>query len=110
MVRFWLAQTLPHGGALTPTLWINLTGSFVLGFVSYWGTNRGWIERDWYWALTAGVLGGYTTFSTFSVESVHWFQKSDFRSALIYIGGSVIGSIALAFAGVRLAQAILTRG
>jgi len=50
--------------------------------------------------LTTGVLGGYTTFSAFSLDAVLLWERGDLRGAAMYIGGTVIVSIAALFFGL----------
>jgi CrcB protein len=56
--------------------------------------------------FTTGILGGYTTFSTFSLDSVLLLQKGEYALAAFYIIGSVVLSIAALFAGLYLVRAL----
>jgi CrcB protein len=56
--------------------------------------------------LTVGILGGYTTFSTFSLESVLLIQRGAYGAAAAYIAGSTLLSIAALFAGLQLIRTL----
>jgi CrcB protein len=99
------------GGAGFPwgTLLINVTGSLLLTL------GYGYLEStaaapEWRAFLGIGVLGGYTTFSTFSYEAVRLLQEGEWGRALLYVAGSVLLSLAAAALGFRLASALLRRG
>jgi CrcB protein len=55
-----------------------------------------------------GFLGGFTTFSAFSLETVRLFEQHLLRTALLYISGSLLGGILAAAAGLNLARLIFT--
>ncbi|HEX5580139.1 MAG TPA: fluoride efflux transporter CrcB [Gemmatimonadaceae bacterium] len=99
------------GGAGFPwgTLLVNVTGSLLLGFVYAFleGTAA---APEWRAFLGIGVLGGYTTFSTFSYETLRLAQDGQWERALLYAGGSVLLSLAGAVLGLRLASVVLARG
>ena len=90
------------------TFVINVTGSLLLTFV--YGLLEGVsTPAEWRAFLGIGVIGGYTTFSTFSYEAVHLLQAGEWERAFIYVFGSVLPSLAGAFIGVRLASELLRR-
>src|SRR3974390_965136 len=75
------------------TLVINVTGSFVMGAVAAWFAIKGGATGQMRLFLATGILGGYTTFSAFSLDAVLLWERHDYLLALLYIGGSVVGSI-----------------
>lgn len=99
------------GGSGFPwgTLLINVTGSLLLTLVYAFleGTAA---APEWRAFLGIGVIGGYTTFSTFSYESVRLLQDGEWERALFYIVGSVVLSLAGAVLGLSLGSALLRRG
>lgn len=99
------------GGAGFPwgTLLVNVTGSLLLASVYAFleGTAA---APEWRAFLGIGVLGGYTTFSTFSYETLRLVQDGQWERALLYAAGSVFLSLAGAVLGLRLASAMLQRG
>jgi CrcB protein len=84
---------------------INIIGSLVMGLLVGLFAHLGEIPQGWKVFLTTGLLGGFTTFSTFSLDSVLLLERGDYALAGIYIVGSVLISLAalmLALWGVRL--------
>ncbi|WP_342361958.1 fluoride efflux transporter CrcB [Terrarubrum flagellatum] len=88
------------------TLIINVTGSVVMGLIAGWLTFR----TDAIWSQSArlfimtGVLGGYTTFSAFSLDAVLLWERGASASALGYVLGSVVLSILGLVAGLQLVR------
>ena len=81
---------------------INVVGSFVMGALVVWAAQRGLAQ--WMPLLAGGVLGGFTTFSTFSLEAVRLWERGDTGLAVLYVGLSVglsLAALALAAALVR---------
>lgn len=84
------------------TMAVNIFGSFVMGvligvFAHIWQPSP-----DMKSFLTVGLLGGFTTFSAFSLEAVMLWERGDISTAAVYVGGSVILSIAALAAGLTL--------
>jgi CrcB protein len=95
-----------HGGALPwATLAINVAGSFLLGVLvvlpAGWMTER---SRD---ALGVGLLGGFTTFSTFSVQAFLDAEAGEPGKALAYVAASVVLGLAAAACGYYAARALV---
>jgi CrcB protein len=94
--RYGLSRlTLHHHGLLWTTVAINVVGSFVLGML----VAAGWFSRDVREGIGVGFLGGFTTFSTFSVQIVMEADAGEASTAVAYLTASVIGGIAAAAAG-----------
>lgn len=89
------------------TLVINITGSLLLGFLMEYALATPAISRETRAMLTTGFCGGYTTFSTFSYETAKLIEDGDYRRAGLYIGLSVIVSIAGTLVGFSLARRVL---
>ena len=105
LVQRLLDTTFPAG-----TLLINVTGSFLLGAILRYGVETPTLTPELRAFLTIGVCGGYTTFSTFSYETVALVEDGEWGRAGSYIGLSVLISIAATFLGFALArQAIAWR-
>jgi CrcB protein len=83
------------------TLVINVVGSFLLGVVMTWGVSR--LSADVRIGLAVGVLGGFTTYSTFSYDAA----TLDRRGAAIYVVLSVALGIAAALAGRNLGNRLV---
>jgi CrcB protein len=89
------------------TLLINITGSLILGFLLRYATGSSAMSPETRALLTTGFCGGYTTFSTFSYESVALIEDGDWRRATAYIALSVVLSVAACLGGVALARSVL---
>lgn len=86
------------------TLMVNISGSILLGLVLRYALETPAISPDMRALLTTGVMGGYTTFSTFTYETAALLEEGDWRRAALYVGLSVVISLIgtfLGFAGAR---------
>ena len=90
----WLGPGFPW-----PTLFVNLLGSLLMGLLAGWLVQKGGSEQARLF-LAVGVLGGFTTFSAFSLETFLMIERSQYAVAASYVGASVIGSVALLFLGL----------
>jgi CrcB protein len=88
------------------TLTVNLLGCFLLGAVGQFGLNHLSMPPDVRIGLTTGLMGGFTTFSTFGWESVRMLETGEWARALLYIGASVLGGLAAMMIGMRLGNAL----
>lgn len=84
------------------TLLVNVTGSFALGLLFVLLTERTGVSSTTRLALTTGFLGAYTTFSTFSLETLRMLEDGAFAQA----GLNVLASLALGLLGVGLGLAL----
>lgn len=105
LARFGIAswaQNLSHSGEFPwGTLTVNLIGAFLIGVI--WAvTERLVISVDIRQLIFAGVLGSFTTFSTFCLENFNLFRIGDWKFALINIGVSNVFGLALVAAGFML--------
>jgi len=85
---------------------VNITGGFAMGVIVELSALKLQISPELRAFLTVGILGGYTTFSTFSLESALLLQRGAYASAALYISGSALLSIAALFAGLWLVRAL----
>lgn len=97
----WLAGTSVPGGPWT-TMGMNWIGCLALGFFGTWALQR--VPETVRLGVGTGVLGGFTTFSTFSVETLRFLQAGEVGAAVFYVGASLIGGVLLAALGIRLAR------
>lgn len=108
-LRGWLEAASPAVPGQWPwtTFWINITGALILGVLlevlAETGPDRGW-RRAVRLGLGTGVLGGYTTYSTFAVETLGLLQSGAWILALGYSLGSVVLGLAAALGGARLVR------
>jgi fluoride exporter len=89
------------------TLIVNITGSLILGFVLRYALSSPSVSAEMRALLTTGFCGGYTTFSTFSYESIALIEDGDYRRAAIYIVLSVVVSLIATFLGIAAAGQLL---
>jgi CrcB protein len=89
------------------TLSVNLLGAFVIGVLVEVLALRAELTAPGKLLLITGFLGGFTTFSAFSLESALMLQKGDYVNLAAYIAFSVIGTIAAVFLGSGLMKSIL---
>ena len=94
-----LGAGFPYG-----ILLINVTGSFTMGLVAAWFAFKGDASQDWRLFLTTGILGGYTTFSAFSLDAAVLYERGEISAAVIYVVASVVISIAGLFAGMAIVR------
>ena len=94
------------GFAQYATMFINVTGSFLIGIVIELAQTRIGFPPLWRSFLATGILGGYTTFSTFSYEAFVLAADGLYASAAFYIAGSVVLGIAGAVGGIALVRSL----
>jgi CrcB protein len=106
VVRYWVwTVAAPRSGGFPwATMSVNLTGSFVLGLLA--GVLAGRIGDVARFLLFFGVLSGYTTFSTFSVDNVELLRVGEVGPAAMNIAISVVGGLALAYVGILIGEAL----
>jgi CrcB protein len=78
----------------------NVSGSLLMGLLAGYFAFRGGISQHWQLFLTTGILGGYTTFSTFSLDAALLYERGAFGLAALYVIVSVALSIGGLFAGL----------
>ena len=83
---------------------VNVVGSFLMGLFVVWSFQRG--MEHWNLFVMTGILGGFTTFSAFSLEAFTLFERGQIGTAALYVGLSVILSLLGLVAGVMLARGI----
>lgn len=86
------------------TLLINVTGSLIMGLAAAYFAFKGDASQHWRLFLTTGILGGYTTFSTFSLDVALLYERGEVGLAALYVLLSVVVSIAGLFAGLALVR------
>jgi CrcB protein len=99
VARFAVGRLLANPEFPWHTLGINAAGSFALGVLAVACRDR----PGWYLLLGVGVCGGFTTFSTFSVEALDLLAKNRPGAAAGYVLGSVVAALAGAWVGMRAA-------
>lgn len=87
------------------TLAVNVAGSFLIGVLFVLLADRGLMRVAPF--LMAGILGGFTTFSTFALDTLLLWERGQHGLAMAYVGGSVGLSLAAVAAGAALARGLL---
>ncbi len=90
------------------TFFINVSGSLVMGLIAGYlafRANEAWTQHARLFALT-GILGGYTTFSAFSLDAALLYERGQPGLCVLYVGGSVGLALAGVFGGLTLMRAL----
>lgn len=96
VLRYLIALGL-NRGAPWGTLGVNLLGSLLLAFL--FAALPGEDRAAWRVTLGTGVLGGFTTYSTFNLEAFGMLERGEGLRALAYVGATVLGALAAAWLG-----------
>jgi len=91
------------------TLAVNVLGSFLMGVVLAVAVPLLGDSPLWRTFLATGILGGFTTFSAFSLDAVQLWERHQPGLAIAYVAASVVLSIAALVAGLALAKAVLAK-
>jgi CrcB protein len=100
----WLGDNFPYG-----TFMVNVSGSLIMGFLTVVLVHRFNVSHEIRLALLVGFLGSFTTFSAFSMDTVHWIENGAILKALTYALLSVITCVVAAWAGLISARHIFLR-
>lgn len=103
LVNLACARFMPPGFPWG-TFVINITGSTVMGLIAGYLAFKGEAAQAWRLFLMTGVLGGYTTFSAYSLDAALLYERGELTLAAFYVMGSVVLSIAGLFAGLALVR------
>jgi CrcB protein len=97
-----LGTSFPYG-----TLFINVVGSLAMGLIAEYFALKGHLPQHWRLFLTTGILGGFTTFSAFSLEAGLLYERGQVAGAAIYVVASVVLAIGGLFAGLAIVRALV---
>jgi fluoride exporter len=109
ILRFWLATYVgqrmgtrfPYG-----TFIINVTGSFLIGFVMTVLTEKTHLSPNWRYLIPIGFIGGYTTFSTFEFETLRAVQDGQFTIGTLNIVLSVLVGFLMVWTGAMVGKTV----
>ena len=87
------------------TLMVNVIGSFLMGALVVWFANRDLMRLAPF--LMTGILGGFTTFSAFSLDTVTLWQRGEATTAAAYVAASIILSLAALLAGMATVRGLV---
>ena len=94
-----LGEKIPFG-----TVLVNILGSFILGLVVTLSVEKMVISEDMKLMMGTGFLGAFTTFSTFSVETVYLLEARSYAPAFTYMALNIFVGITFAFLGILMAR------
>jgi CrcB protein len=109
LLRYLLTRaTVNLGWAALPfgTLIANLLGCFLIGYLSWMLVHKWQMSQQTQVVILTGFLGGFTTFSAFSLEAINMAQQGSTIKAMAYIGIQVTLCLIMCFAGLLLAKQI----
>ena len=98
----WLGANFPYG-----TMFINIVGSLLMGLTAEYFALKGGLPQSWRLFLATGILGGFTTFSAFSLEAALLYERGEWLGAGIYVVASVALAIAALFAGLAIVRVLV---
>jgi CrcB protein len=102
LANHWLGTEFPYG-----TLAVNLVGAFAIGLVQQIGTETLLVPEDLRLFLTVGVMGGLTTYSAFSYETVRLLGLGAWSRAWINVVVTMVGCLGLCVLGIVAGRALL---
>lgn len=101
-LRFVVGRLVGFSAFPWATLLVNVSGSFAMGLLAGWLARHGSGGEGWRLLLGVGLLGGFTTFSAFSLELGLMAERGQFVLAAVYASLSVVAGIGGLFAGLAL--------
>ena len=96
-----LGPVFPYG-----TLFINVTGSFVVGFFMIWATERVLLDPRWRLLIVVGFCGAFTTFSSYAFETMAYFEQGQWLLLFTNFASNNLLCLGAALAGMALARAV----
>ena len=102
ILRYWLSSLIQSNFITFPagTLFVNFLGSFLLALIMYASEHRGVFNEETRICLTVGVLGTFTTMSTFSYESIKLLEQSEY----MMFGVNLLGNVSLCLLAIYLGK------
>jgi CrcB protein len=98
-ITHWMGPGFPWG-----ILIVNVIGCFTMGVIAELSALTWNLSPEMRAFLTTGILGGFTTFSAFALDTALLTQRGDMTNALLYVGGSVGGSVMALFLGLYIVR------
>jgi CrcB protein len=102
-----LAARIAGTGFPYGTLFINVAGSLTMGLIAGYFALKGGLPQRWLLFLTTGILGGFTTFSAFSLDAALLYERGQIAGAAIYVLASVALAIGALFAGLAIMRTLV---
>lgn len=89
------------------TLIVNVAGCFAMGLIAEYFALKAGLPQHWRLFLTTGILGGFTTFSAFSLDAALLYERGQTGLATVYVLASVLLSIGALFAGLAVIRSVV---
>ncbi|WP_075187960.1 fluoride efflux transporter CrcB [Teredinibacter haidensis] len=89
------------------TLTVNILGSLMMGIFYVLIVEKAMLSQEWRHVIMIGFLGAFTTFSTFSIETLHLFQAGHWQTAVIYLGLSLMLCVLAVYLGITITDSLL---
>jgi len=97
-----MGTRFPYG-----TFLINVSGSFLIGFVMALLTEKTYLSPNWRYLIPIGFIGGYTTFSTFEYETLRAIQDGQFTIGMLNVVLSVVLGFLMVWTGAMVGKAVV---
>lgn len=107
VMRYGVSLVMRGGTLPYATLIVNTVGAFIIGCLFSYFTRSGMVGSPFFLLLSVEICGGFTTFSTFSLELFNMLRVGDIGVALLYLSASVILSLTATVLGYYLIKYIL---
>ncbi|HTP24749.1 MAG TPA: fluoride efflux transporter CrcB [Anaeromyxobacteraceae bacterium] len=109
LLSTWVAQTFGSGFPLG-TLLINISGSFIISVVMELSLSTGAISQDARLFLTTGMMGGYTTYSSFNYETLKLASQGAYQTAALYVSLTLVGATVAGYLGLVAVRELTSIG
>lgn len=106
VVGRWAERAFPAASLPVGTLLVNVVGCLLIGVLAGMAGSRDWMRVEVRLLLMVGLLGGFTTFSTFGLEVLTLGRGEARLAALAYVGVSVVAGVACAWVGEWVGRAV----
>lgn len=110
LVAGWAQRLAPGGGFPAGTLVVNVTGCLLIGVLAGLAEERGVLGTEARALLMIGLMGGFTTFSTFGLETINLLRDGEPLAAALNIGASVVLGVLAVWVGLVLARMLPLAG
>ncbi len=103
----WSMMLAVAGGGAMGSLAVNVVGSFLMGMLVELVALRCSVSQETRAFIAVGMLGGFTTFSTFSLDAAVLIERGEIATAFLHLAGSVLAGLAALFMAINLVRQII---